>query len=127
MKVLEAMSLGVPCVLSSKAAEGLILPEIIPVCQSKAEFIEKLSILLLDKELCKKIGKAGQEFIETEFSSELVSNKLIDSLKYKYIVPTLNILMWSFISPVVYTYFVYPLITIGMAKRKEVQKKRKNQ
>ena len=33
--------------------------------------------------------------------------------------------MWSFISPVVYTYFVYPLITIGMAKRKEVQKKEK--
>ena len=81
MKVLEAMSLGVPCVLSSKAAEGLTLPQIIPVCQSKAEFIEKLSILLLDKELCEKIGKAGQEFIETEFSSELVSNKLIDSLK----------------------------------------------
>ena len=81
MKVLEAMSLGVPCVLSSKAAEGLTLPEIIPVCQSKGEFIEKLSILLLDKELCEKIGKAGQEFIETEFSSKLVSNKLIDSLK----------------------------------------------
>ena len=33
--------------------------------------------------------------------------------------------MWSFISPVVYTYFVYPLITIGMAKRKEVKKKEK--
>ena len=33
--------------------------------------------------------------------------------------------MWSFISPVVYTYFLYPLITIGMAKRKEAQKKAK--
>lgn len=81
MKVLEAMSLGVPCVLSNKAAEGLNLPSIIPVCKSKADFIEKLSLLLKDKELCETIGKAGQRFIETEFSSELVSKKLIGSLK----------------------------------------------
>ena len=33
--------------------------------------------------------------------------------------------MWSFITPVIYTYFVYPLITIGMAKRKQTQKKEK--
>jgi len=81
MKVLEAMSLGVPCVLSKKAAEGLNLPDIIPVCNSKNEFIEKLSLLLIDEDLCKQIGLAGQEFIQKEFSTDVVSKKLITSLK----------------------------------------------
>ncbi|MDB3905049.1 glycosyltransferase family 4 protein [Crocinitomicaceae bacterium] len=81
MKVLEAMSLGVPCVLSKKASEGLNLPSIIPVCNSKEEFIEKLSLLLVDQGLCNKIGLAGQEFIQKEFSTNIVSKKLINSLK----------------------------------------------
>ncbi|MDG2153685.1 MAG: glycosyltransferase family 4 protein [Crocinitomicaceae bacterium] len=81
MKVLEAMSLGVPCVLSKKAAEGLSLPSVIPVCNSKEEFIEKLSLLLVDEGLCEKIGLAGQEFIQKEFSTDVVSKKLITSLK----------------------------------------------
>jgi len=81
MKVLEAMSLGVPCVLSKKASEGLNLPNIIPVCNSKNEFIEKLSLLLIDEDLCKQIGLAGQEFIQKEFSTDVVSKKLITSLK----------------------------------------------
>ncbi len=81
MKVLEAMSLGVPCVLSKKAAEGLSLPSVIPVCNSKEAFIEKLSLLLVDEGLCEKIGLAGQEFIQKEFSTDVVSKKLITSLK----------------------------------------------
>jgi len=31
----------------------------------------------------------------------------------------LNILFWTLISPVLYTYLIYPLITIGLGKRKE--------
>lgn len=81
MKVLEAMSLGVPCVLSEKASEGLNLPSIIPICTSKEEFIEKLSLLLVDEGLCNKIGLAGQEFIQREFSTNVVSEKLMNSLK----------------------------------------------
>jgi glycosyltransferase involved in cell wall biosynthesis len=81
MKVLEAMSLGVPCVLSKKASEGLNLPSLIPICNSKEEFIEKLSLLLVDEGLCNKIGLAGQEFIQREFSTNVVSEKLMNSLK----------------------------------------------
>lgn len=81
MKVLEAMSLGVPCVLSSKASEGLDLPPIIPICRNKKEFIEKLSLLLNDIELKNKIGKAGKEFIRRDFSSELVSQKILRSIQ----------------------------------------------
>lgn len=81
MKVLEAMSLGVPCVVSTKAAEGLKLPSIIPICDNKQEFIEKLSLLLNNEELCIQIGNAGKEFIEKEFSTQLVAAKLISVLK----------------------------------------------
>lgn len=34
---------------------------------------------------------------------------------------TLNILLWSFIAPVIYTYFVYPMITIGLARKKRLK------
>jgi len=30
---------------------------------------------------------------------------------------TLNILLWSFITPVIYTYVIYPFVTITLAKR----------
>jgi glycosyltransferase involved in cell wall biosynthesis len=81
MKVLEAMSLGVPCVISSKAAEGLNLPPIIPICRNKKEFIEKLYLLLNDDEMKIEIGKAGKEFIKREFSSELVSLRIKQSIQ----------------------------------------------
>jgi glycosyltransferase involved in cell wall biosynthesis len=81
MKVLEAMSLGVPCVISSKASEGLNLPPIIPICRNKKEFIEKLYLLLNDDEMKIEIGKAGKEFIKREFSSELVSLKIKQSIQ----------------------------------------------
>ena len=76
MKVLEAMSHGVPCVLSTHAAEGLNLPEIIPICKNKEAFIEKVSLLLQNKQLCHEIGIAGREHILEKYNSQSVSNKI---------------------------------------------------
>ena len=81
MKVLEAMSHGVPCVLSTHAAEGLNLPEIIPVCANKETFIEQVSLLLQNQVLCKQIGKAGQEFILKNYNSVAVSEKITKLLR----------------------------------------------
>ena len=81
MKVIEAMSMGVPCVLSTHAAEGLDLPSIIPICRTKDDFIEKLSLLLNDEQHCIDIGNAGRTFIQTNFSTELVSKKIGTVLK----------------------------------------------
>ena len=81
MKVIEAMSMGVPCVLSKHAAEGLDLPPIIPVCKTKEEFIEKLSLLLNDEQHCMDIGNAGRKFIQNNFSTALVSQKISAVLK----------------------------------------------
>ena len=80
MKVLEAMSLGVPCILSAHAADGLALPEIIPICQNNKDFITQVSLLLHNEALAKEIGLAGQEYIKHNYSSELVSNEIIDTL-----------------------------------------------
>lgn len=76
MKVLEAMSHGVPCVLSTHAAEGLNLPEIIPICKNKEAFIEKVSLLLQNEQLCHEIGIAGREHILEKYNSQSVSNKI---------------------------------------------------
>jgi glycosyltransferase involved in cell wall biosynthesis len=76
MKVLEAMSHGVPCVLSMHAAEGLNLPEIIPICKNKEAFIEKVSLLLQNEQLCHEIGIAGREHILEKYNSQSVSNKI---------------------------------------------------
>ena len=81
MKVIEAMSMGVPCVLSAHAAEGLDLPPIIPVCETKEDFIEKLSLLLNDEQHCTDIGNAGRKFIQCNFSTELVAKKISAVLK----------------------------------------------
>ena len=81
MKVLEAMSHGVPCVLSTHAAKGLNLPEIIPVCANKETFIEQVSLLLQNQDLCKQIGKAGQEFILKNYNSVAVSEKITKLLR----------------------------------------------
>ncbi len=80
MKVLEAMSLGVPCVLSKHAAEGLDLPQIIPVCRNNQEFITQVSLLLQNERLAKKVGAAGLTYIKENYASGLVSKKIKDIL-----------------------------------------------
>ena len=80
MKVLEAMSLGVPCVLSKHAAEGLNLPALIPVCENNQDFIDKVSLLLQDKGLAEEVGLAGLKYIEDNYASGLVTKKIKDIL-----------------------------------------------
>jgi glycosyltransferase involved in cell wall biosynthesis len=72
MKILEAMSIGAPCVLTTKAAEGLSIESIIPVHKNKESFISDIQALLKNKENCIQRGKHGKQYIQTHFSSELV-------------------------------------------------------
>ena len=80
MKVLEAMSLGVPCVLSKHAAEGLDLPELIPVCDNNEDFIKQVSLLLQNEDLAQKVGAQGLNYIKDNYASGLVSKKIKDIL-----------------------------------------------
>jgi glycosyltransferase involved in cell wall biosynthesis len=80
MKVLEAMSLGAPCVVSQHAAEGLDLPELIPVCKNNQDFITQVSLLLQNRELAHEVGAAGLKYIKDNYASGLVSKKIKDTL-----------------------------------------------
>ena len=80
MKVLEAMSLGVPCILSKHAADGLDLPEIIPVCHNNEDFIKQVSLLLQNEDLARKVGAEGLNYIKQNYASGLVSKKIKDIL-----------------------------------------------
>jgi glycosyltransferase involved in cell wall biosynthesis len=52
------------------------LPEIIPICKNKEAFIEKVSLLLQNEQLCHEIGIAGREHILEKYNSQSVSNKI---------------------------------------------------
>jgi polysaccharide biosynthesis protein PslH len=72
MKILEAMSIGAPCVLTTKAAEGLSIESIIPVHKNKESFISDIQSLLTSKENAIQRGELGKQYIQAHFSSELV-------------------------------------------------------
>lgn len=72
MKILEAMSIGAPCVLTTKAAEGLSIESIIPIHINKDSFISDIQELLNNKEKCIQRGQLGKHYIQANFSSKLV-------------------------------------------------------
>lgn len=80
IKVLEAMSNGLPCVLTPKAAEGLNLPTFYPICETEQAFIALCVELANDSLKREELGKLGFEFIQSNFGFEGVVEKLKDSL-----------------------------------------------
>lgn len=80
IKVLEAMSNGLPCVLTPKAAEGLDLPPNYPICKTDQEFINQCIDLALNLEKREKLGKLGFEYLQANFGFESVVGKLKESL-----------------------------------------------
>jgi glycosyltransferase involved in cell wall biosynthesis len=80
IKVLEAMSCGLPCVLTPKGAEGLNLPSNYPVCNTEEEFINACIDLATNLEKREQLGKLGFDFIQDNFGFEKVVEKLKDTL-----------------------------------------------
>ena len=58
---------------SAHAAEGLDLPEIIPVCDNNEDFIKQVSLLLQNEDLARKVGAEGLNYIKENYASGLVS------------------------------------------------------
>lgn len=81
MKILEAMSIGAPCVLTTKAAEGLTIDSIIPVHNNSDSFISDILELLKNDDQRSLRGALGKEFIRANFSSELVQEILEEQLR----------------------------------------------
>lgn len=78
MKVLEAMSLGSPCVLSEKAAEGIIgHPNF---CKNSKELVSEIRNLLSSRNNREENGFYGKKLIENNYHPKSIENKLLDTL-----------------------------------------------
>ena len=80
MKVLEAMSIGAPCILTTKSAEGLTIQEMMPVHNNKESYLADILDLLNDESKQKIRGEIGKQHIQSNFSSQLVKEILAKEL-----------------------------------------------
>jgi glycosyltransferase involved in cell wall biosynthesis len=81
MKILEAMSIGAPCVLTTKAAEGLSVESIMPIHTNTESFISDIRELLNNEDQRSLRGLLGQQFIQANFSTELVHEILEEQFR----------------------------------------------
>jgi glycosyltransferase involved in cell wall biosynthesis len=81
MKILEAMSVGTPCVLTKKAAEGLSIEQLMPVHANAAAFTLDLIQLLQNQEARQVRGEIGKSFIQKSFSSEFVQQIFMEEME----------------------------------------------
>ncbi len=79
-KILEAMAKGVPVVSLPSRLEGLDVKneKDIVIVNNDNEFIAKIEVLLNDLELRKKIARSARDFVESEYSWEVIGRKLAD-------------------------------------------------
>ena len=78
IKVLEAMANGLPVVTTSIGIEGIEAKEgeEVIIADKPKEFADKTVELLTDRNLCQKIGKAGQTLVKKRYNWAEISKKL---------------------------------------------------
>lgn len=82
-KVLEAMAMGIPVVLTSIGAENIDAVNFRDwiVTDNNEEFADNVIQLLKDEKLMKSIGKAGRDFVETNWTWDKASEALEEAMK----------------------------------------------
>ncbi|MFN5416381.1 MAG: glycosyltransferase family 4 protein [Flavobacteriia bacterium] len=80
IKILEALSIGVPVISSEKGKEGINLTpkKHFLTANITEEFILQMKFIDDNTELKENLGKEGQRFIKEEYSIEIVSKKISD-------------------------------------------------
>lgn len=86
VKILEAMSFGVPIITTPQGAEGIETsfqdnPTMF-VANDEKEFIEKALLLVHSRELREQIGLNAQKLIAEKYDSEKISKKLIEFIEH---------------------------------------------
>ena len=86
-KLLEAMSLEIPCITSELANKSLKAKpkENILIANSIEEFATCIKQCIQNEELRKKIGEGGREFIMKNYNWEDVNKQLLNLFQSKQI------------------------------------------
>jgi len=84
-KLLEAMSMEIPCVTSNLANRALMgnHNENILVGETPEEYVKWIAHLLRNPDLCQTIGKAGRTYVKSKFSWESSTNELLAVMSAK--------------------------------------------
>jgi len=80
LKILEAMALGRPVISTTIGCEGLEIVdnENILIANTPADFAEKTIHLLRDRELYQRISQNGRILVETRYSWDPISDRLME-------------------------------------------------
>ncbi|MBT9138962.1 MAG: N-acetyl-alpha-D-glucosaminyl L-malate synthase [Syntrophomonadaceae bacterium] len=83
LKVLQYMGIGIPCVSSNVGVNAEIIVDGVNgfLAGTESEWIEKLSLLIEDKTLRRRLGAAGRRTVEKDFSLKENAPKLKSILK----------------------------------------------
>lgn len=75
-KVLDSMAAGIPCVMTSIAAEGLNLPAELQslVADEPNEFCQRVTMLCRDARYYRRTAKAGQAYIGANYSAQRIDS-----------------------------------------------------
>jgi glycosyltransferase involved in cell wall biosynthesis len=81
VKLLEAMSYGVPIITTEIGAIGIPHNNGLIIVKSSEEFISKIQQLITSEELRQTIGQQAKEFIQQHYSFSAVLTKIIERFK----------------------------------------------
>ena len=82
LKLIEAMSYGIPVVVSTVGAAGLHLDEgrEALIAESDDEFVEKVVRLYEDESLWATVQRAGQDYVRRHCAPDAMRKRLADAL-----------------------------------------------
>lgn len=75
-KVLDSMAVGIPCVMTPIAAEGLNLPAELQslVADGPSEFAQRIATLCRDERIYRGAVKAGQAYVAANYSPQRIDS-----------------------------------------------------
>lgn len=84
IKILEAMSLGIPVISSSIGFEGIPVQHNVHACiaDSDEAFVEIAQKLMEMPELAHQIGQAGKKLVEQTYDSTVISKQILEFIEY---------------------------------------------
>ena len=84
-KLLEAMSMGIPCITSSLANRSLkaVNGENIYIGNSISDYVKIITSLLDDESMRQTMGNEGRKFVEKNYNWNVFNDQLVELFKNK--------------------------------------------